>query len=175
MRTGEKIAICRKNHRLSQEDLASQLGISRQAVSRWETGETMPDCERIIQLSRLFGVSTDYLLLEERQTPDPTDGTGTAAALPAAPAEDAAEALRRRFRIGLGIALTLSGILIAITALILAALEAAQLTAWVTHLGRFGTALLESWRLPLLVIGGTIALIGICVLVNEYWKLERTR
>lgn len=65
MKTGDKILLCRKEAGLSQEQLASRLNISRQAVSRWETGEATPETEKIIQLSRLFGVSTDYLLLEE--------------------------------------------------------------------------------------------------------------
>ncbi len=62
---GDKILALRKNASLSQEDLASSLNISRQAVSRWETGEAVPETDKIIQLSRLFNVSTDYLLIDE--------------------------------------------------------------------------------------------------------------
>lgn len=62
---GTKISFCRKKAGLSQEALATRLNISRQAVSRWETGEAVPDTEKIVQLSRLFQVSTDYLLLDE--------------------------------------------------------------------------------------------------------------
>ena len=64
---GNKIQSCRKRAGLSQETLARELGISRQAVSRWETGEAIPDTEKVIQLSRLFQVSTDYLLLDEME------------------------------------------------------------------------------------------------------------
>ena len=64
---GNKIQSCRKRAGLSQEALARELGISRQAVSRWETGEAIPDTEKVIQLSRLFQVSTDYLLLDEME------------------------------------------------------------------------------------------------------------
>lgn len=49
---------------MSQEKLANELNISRQAVSRWETGEAVPDTEKVIQLSRIFHVTTDYLLLD---------------------------------------------------------------------------------------------------------------
>ena len=70
MQTGEKIALQRKRLGLSQEDLALELKLSRQAVSRWETNEATPGTEKIIQLSRLFQVSIDYLLLEEQETPD---------------------------------------------------------------------------------------------------------
>ena len=58
---GEKIHQLRKAKGLSQEQLASQLTISRQAISKWELGEAMPDTDNILQLSKLFGVSTDYL------------------------------------------------------------------------------------------------------------------
>lgn len=66
---GTKISFCRKKAGLSQEALATRLNISRQAVSRWETGEAVPDTEKIVQLSRLFQVSTDYLLLDEIKEP----------------------------------------------------------------------------------------------------------
>ena len=52
----------RKEKGLSQEQLAEQLGVSRQSVSKWETGEALPETERIIELSRVFDVSIDYLL-----------------------------------------------------------------------------------------------------------------
>jgi len=54
---------------MSQEALAAKLNISRQAVSRWETGEAVPDTEKVIQLSKVFHVSTDYLLLDEIEEP----------------------------------------------------------------------------------------------------------
>ena len=62
---GEKIQRLRKEKGMSQEQLAAQLTISRQAISKWELGETMPDTENIVQLSKLFDVSTDYLLNDE--------------------------------------------------------------------------------------------------------------
>ena len=65
MKLGEKLQQLRKRSGLSQEQLASRLAVSRQAVSKWELDETMPDTENVIQLSRIFGVSCDYLLREE--------------------------------------------------------------------------------------------------------------
>jgi transcriptional regulator with XRE-family HTH domain len=65
MKFGEKLQKLRKQRGLSQEQLAAQLTVSRQAVSRWELVDTMPDTENVIQLSRLFGVSCDYLLRDE--------------------------------------------------------------------------------------------------------------
>ena len=77
MKLGEKLQQLRKQSGLSQEQLAAQLTVSRQAVSKWELEETMPDTENVVQLSRLFGVSCDYLLRDE------VDEQG--AALPALP------------------------------------------------------------------------------------------
>lgn len=60
--TGDKIQQLRKEKGLSQEQLATQLHVSRQAISKWELGESMPDTDNIIQLASFFGVSTDSLL-----------------------------------------------------------------------------------------------------------------
>ena len=65
MKLGEKLQQLRKKSGLSQEQLAAQLTVSRQAVSKWELNEAMPDTENVIQLSRIFGVSCDYLLRDE--------------------------------------------------------------------------------------------------------------
>lgn len=62
MKLSEKILSLRKQHGLSQEDLAEKLNVSRQAVSRWEVGSAQPDASNVLQLSRLFGVTADYLL-----------------------------------------------------------------------------------------------------------------
>lgn len=61
----EKIMELRKKNGWSQEELAFQMDVSRQSVSKWESGASIPDLERILKLSQLFGVSTDYLLKEE--------------------------------------------------------------------------------------------------------------
>lgn len=55
----------REEQHLSQEQLAEQLGVSRQAVSKWENEQANPDIENIIKLSKIFGVSNDYLLTGE--------------------------------------------------------------------------------------------------------------
>jgi len=64
MTLGEKILVLRKQNGLSQEQLAEKITISRQAISRWELNESIPDVDNILQLSRVFGVSTDYLLTD---------------------------------------------------------------------------------------------------------------
>ncbi|MDT9606010.1 helix-turn-helix transcriptional regulator [Lactobacillus johnsonii] len=62
MRLGQKITELRKKNNLSQEALAEKMNISRQAVSKWESDQSIPDIEKIVNLSELFGVTTDYLL-----------------------------------------------------------------------------------------------------------------
>ncbi len=62
---GGKLQLLRKQKGMSQEQLASQLTVSRQAISKWELDSSLPDTENVIQLSKLFGVSTDYLLNDE--------------------------------------------------------------------------------------------------------------
>ena len=52
----------RKKHNLSQEELASQIGVSRQAVSKWERAEASPDTDNLILLAKLYGVTLDELL-----------------------------------------------------------------------------------------------------------------
>lgn len=61
----EKIIKLRKQQGWSQEDLAMHMGVSRQSVSKWESMASIPDIDKIVKLSQLFGVSTDYLLKDE--------------------------------------------------------------------------------------------------------------
>jgi len=68
----DKIIDLRKKSGWSQEELAARLNVSRQAVSKWESAQSVPDLERVLQMSRLFGVSTDYLLKDEQTAADST-------------------------------------------------------------------------------------------------------
>ena len=61
----DKIIDLRKKNGWSQEDLAEQLDVSRQSISKWESAQSVPDMARILRMSELFGVSTDYLLKDE--------------------------------------------------------------------------------------------------------------
>ena len=62
-----KITGERKKNGWSQEELAEKLSVSRQAVSKWESAQSIPDLQRIIRMAELFGVSTDYLLKDEME------------------------------------------------------------------------------------------------------------
>lgn len=65
MTLGEKIQTLRKQKGWSQEELAEQIHVSRQALSRWEQGAATPDVSNVLELSRIFDVSTDYLLRDD--------------------------------------------------------------------------------------------------------------
>lgn len=62
MTIADRISELRKSRELSQEELAEMTGVSRQAVSKWESEQSMPEMDKIITLSEIFGVTTDYLL-----------------------------------------------------------------------------------------------------------------
>ncbi len=66
----DKIIELRKKSGWSQEELAEKLDVSRQSVSKWESAQSVPDMARILRLSELFGVSTDYLLKDEIDAPE---------------------------------------------------------------------------------------------------------
>lgn len=71
----DKIIDLRKKSGMSQEELAEKVNVSRQAVSKWEGAQSVPDLDKILILSEIFGVSTDYLLKDDFETEEyiPTD------------------------------------------------------------------------------------------------------
>ena len=66
----DKIIELRKKNGWSQEELAEKVGVSRQSVSKWEGALSVPDLDKILLMSRIFGVSTDYLLKDEFGEPE---------------------------------------------------------------------------------------------------------
>ena len=62
MEFNEKLQKIRKEHNITQESLADKLNVSRQAVSKWESGGAYPDTEKLIQISKLFNISLDELI-----------------------------------------------------------------------------------------------------------------
>ncbi len=65
MTFGQKLFQLRKKNGFSQESLAERLGTTRQAISKWENNQGFPETEKLLQLSNIFGVSTDFLLKDE--------------------------------------------------------------------------------------------------------------
>ena len=68
----DKIIELRKKNGWSQEELAEKLDVSRQSISKWESAQSIPDMNRIIAMSQIFGVSTDVLLKDELELTAPT-------------------------------------------------------------------------------------------------------
>ena len=68
----DKIMALRKKAGWSQEELAARLNISRQSVSKWEGAQSIPDMDKVVQMSRLFGVTTDFLLKDELEIEEHT-------------------------------------------------------------------------------------------------------
>ena len=95
MLLADKIVTLRKRAGWSQEELAAQLGVSRQSVSKWEGAQSVPDMQKVVQMSRLFGVTTDYLLKEELGEPEPAPAE-SAAPLRCVTMEQAADYLALR-------------------------------------------------------------------------------
>ena len=62
---GERICTLRKEKGITQTELATTLGVTRQAVSKWESGRTLPDVYNIVYMAAMFDVSTDYILMGE--------------------------------------------------------------------------------------------------------------
>ena len=75
MRFADKLTQLRKAKGLSQEDLADSLGVSRQAVSRWEQGNTFPDLPNLQKIMKVFGVSADYLICDDYAEEGHNDNT----------------------------------------------------------------------------------------------------
>lgn len=71
----EKLYKLRKNGGLSQEQLAEKLNVSRQAISKWESGTAVPESEKLVTISNYFGVSVDYLLKDEEEKVNGTDNS----------------------------------------------------------------------------------------------------
>ena len=78
MKLPEKIIKHRKSNGWSQEDFAEKLNVSRQAISRWENGTALPDAHNLLQISKLFGVSADYLLNDDFETDNDIPAVKTA-------------------------------------------------------------------------------------------------
>ena len=94
MSMGSKLAQARRKNNLTQEQLAEQLGVTRQAVSRWESDAAYPETDKIVRMSQLLGVSCDWLLR------DGADDAGNgAAAAPALVTRLLAQAAGRKARL----------------------------------------------------------------------------
>ncbi|XCB29741.1 helix-turn-helix transcriptional regulator [Arcanobacterium hippocoleae] len=90
----DKILNLRKKNGYSQEDLARKLGVSRQSISKWEGAQAIPDIDRIIQMSQIFGVTTDYLIKDHLEIEEHVNEDLFDSALRRVSLSEAAEFLR---------------------------------------------------------------------------------
>lgn len=111
MSLAKKMIELRKQNGLSQQDLADRLGVSRQAISRWETGAVQPLADSVKSLAQVFQVSTDYLLNDDLDTPTPPP-----TAQPAPPQEKPKSARKHRKWLLALAALAAAAVLILVTA-----------------------------------------------------------
>lgn len=105
----DKIIELRKKNGWSQEEFAEKLNVSRQAVSKWEGAQSMPDLTRILQMAELFGVTTDYLLKDDIEEEEKTEENESGSSLRRVSMEEANEFLgdqeKASGRIALGVLL----------------------------------------------------------------------
>lgn len=90
----DKIMMLRKKNGWSQEELAAQVNVTRQSVSKWESAQSVPDLEKILMMSKLFGVTTDYLLKDDMEEEECTGMEETVPILRKVSIEEANEFLR---------------------------------------------------------------------------------
>ena len=152
MMLGEKIQALRKERQMSQEQLANQLGVSRQSISKWELSESVPDIGNLISIGELFGVSMDTLLKEELPLQEDLAGV-------AAPPEHVSAYVARGEAVGAGygVALFLAMLIVAV---------------WCTYAGILGRTL------GVILIGGTTFLaLGnlVHLLIVLRWKESAKR
>lgn len=111
MSFAKKMIELRKQNGLSQQDLADRLGVSRQAISRWETGAVQPLADSVKSLAQVFQVSTDYLLNDDLDTPTPPHSPQ-----PAPPQEKPKSARKHRKWLLALAALAAAAVLVLVTA-----------------------------------------------------------
>lgn len=120
----DKIIRLRKKNNLTQEELAEKMNVSRQAVSKWESAGAIPDLEKILQMSVLFGVTTDYLLKDEIEDEELTNDTSSDSIIKKISIEEANAYIEQRKKASWRIALaTLLCILSPITLIVLSILS----------------------------------------------------
>lgn len=173
MTFGEKLQKLRRQAGMSQEELAERLSVSRQAVSRWELEGTLPDAGKIVSLSRIFSVTTDYLLKDELEFSEPAE-------TPPEPAPSAPQ--KQSVGKGLFIASCITGGLGALGFLVIAVLssmiqsmvpysyEEGGMTWYSTRPGYSFQGFIETYRLEaILWICGGLLIIGL-LLFWGWWS-----
>ncbi len=166
----DKIIELRKKNGWSQEELAEKMDVSRQSISKWEGAQSVPDMARILRLSEIFGVSTDYLLKDELDAPETAVLPDSGAAARPVAMEEASAFLGVKAvnagRVALGVAMCI----LSPVALVLlgGAQEYGRIALTETQAGGSGLIVL------LLLIGGAVALfVRAGLRASRYEALEK--
>ncbi len=166
----DKIIELRKKNGWSQEDLAEKLDVSRQSISKWEGAQSVPDMARILRLSEIFGVSTDYLLKDELETTESVSLPDTGSAARPVPMEEASSFLEVKAlnagRVALGVFLCILSPVLLI--LLGGAQEFGKISLTENQAGGLGLIVL------MLMIGCAVALfVRAGLRINKYEYLEK--
>ena len=166
----DKLISLRKKAGWSQEELAERLSVTRQSVSKWEGAQSFPDIGKIVQLSQLFGVSTDYLLKDELEQADSTPCNESVPALRRVTMEQASEYLSLRRAAAPRLALATFLCVVSPTALLLlsALSEAGRVAMSENAAAGFGLLILLA-----LVAAGVILFLSSANKVKDYEYLDK--
>jgi transcriptional regulator with XRE-family HTH domain len=177
MTFGDRLQALRKARGLSQEQLADEMQISRQAVSKWESGQSEPDTDKIVMLSKYFGVTTDYLLI-------PDNGV----AQPVAQVQVSNSERENARRFITAVAFLCAGLLTIISVIIAAAINVPSTTSWLRDYpsklwfliyegnGMFQDSPKGLGLGPVFNVGLILAALGVVLLLWQYfYKANKTQ
>lgn len=168
----DKIMNLRKKNGWSQEELAMQLNVSRQSVSKWESAASIPDLDKIIKLSQIFGVSTDYLLKDnlEEDPQSPVLDMYEEEQLASVSLEEANTYMDKVEKLSVRISAAISMFILSpIVILLLGGLsEYGKIPLTEDMAGGVGVAILL-----LIIVGALIVLLPPCMELNKYEYLEK--
>lgn len=160
----DKLIELRKKNGMTQEELADRMNVSRQSISKWEGAQSVPDLDKILKLSKLFDVTTDYLLKDEQESPEYTAGQDETPGLRRVSLEEASAFLEAKERsagpVALGVMLC---ILSPVCLLLLSGLAAVGLLAQSLASGLGVTALLT-------LVAGAVAIFLKWGMNTESWE-----
>lgn len=173
MKLSEKIYNCRRKAGWSQEELAARLGVSRQAVSKWETGDAEPEVSKLRLLSQVFGVSIDWLLSEEDGEPVPESGAAQARPELSEQLPGIVGRLFRRYGYLAGVYVIVSGLGISLVGFLARYVSRRMFSSFDLGYGSMGMfdgsfgPSLDSFALnnPVYIMGGAILVVGILIVI----------
>ena len=173
MKLSEKIYNCRRKAGWSQEELAARLGVSRQAVSKWETGDAQPEVAKLRLLSQVFGVSIDWLLSEEDGEPVPESGAAQARPELSEQLPGIIGRLFRRYGYLAGVYVIVSGLGISLVGFLARYISKRMFSGFGLGSGSYGMfdggfgPSLDSFAVnnPVYIMGGFMMLVGIIIVI----------